>query len=401
MQLRTVRSRSLRFKVVASSLVLFAALLGLEGLAQMVGPSIPALKENHERTLLNPHPTRLWYTAPGTKEVEGAASTINALGMRGAMPIDPKPADIPRILVVGDSSLFGHGVNDPDTYPAQLQTVLQGLGHRTEVLNGSTPGYSTEQTRIFLEEVGWSLQPDLLVIGNLWSDNNFDSFRDVDLLHTQKAFSNPLASSALYRLLASAADVLRGGRGARIVTWTASDQDPTKLGRRVPLPRYAENLDAMVRDANARGIGVVFLTLTNIERVTMTLAAEEWSWEPYFKVQREVAAWHDLPNFDAQMVFVASNQKDPTDLFVDSMHPSALGHRIFAGYSAWRLVADGWPDTRRFFGKSESFPGTAVIDDGSVKEAAPFSAQSDLFRDPGGVPPPHPHEAGGRSGQGW
>lgn len=383
------RGRSVRFKLVAASVVLLVALAGLEGIARLLGPAIPAYTDGPagpDVVLLNGHPSRLWYTAPGVKSTPESVAHINVLGLRGELPAIPKPAGVTRVLVVGDSSLYGHGVNDDETFPAQLESALLGLGQRVEVVNGGTPGYSTEQTRLMLEELGWGLEPDLLVIGNLWSDNNFDSFRDADLLRTQKAFSNPLAGSALYRLAASWADVVRGGRGARLVSWTAGDQLPTEVGRRVPLPRYAENLDGMVRDALARNVGVAFLSLTNIERVATTV--EGWSWDPYFQVQREVAEWHGLPILDAQMVFVAANRDDPTELFVDSMHPSALGHRLLGQYSARRLVSGGWPGKQRFLGKAEPFPGTQVVDTKSPSGPRPPSAQEGLFKD---TSPPLPH----------
>ncbi|MES2642658.1 MAG: GDSL-type esterase/lipase family protein [Myxococcota bacterium] len=394
MQVGSRGGRSLRFKLVAASVVLVLTLGGLEAFARVVGPSIPAYTDGPsgpDVVLLNGHPSRLWYTAPGVKSTpnDGTAH-INRLGLRGDLPADPKPAGVPRVLVVGDSSLFGHGVEDDETFPAQLGSSLAGLGHPAEVVNGGTPGYSTEQTRLFLDEMGWDLRPDLLVIGNLWSDNNFDSFQDADLLRTQKAFANPLASSALYRMVASWADVLRGGRGARIVSWTAGDQLPTEVGRRVPLARYAENLDAMVREARARDIGVAFLALTNIDRIKD--GTKDWSWEPYFAVQREVAAWHGLPIFDAQLVFVGASRDDPTDLFVDSMHPSALGHRLLGQFAARRLVAAGWPDKQRHLGKAEAFPGTQVIDNGAPNGPRPPSAQDALFKDTSppmpGLPPP-------------
>ena len=39
-------------------------------------------------------------------------------------------------------------------------------------------GYSTEQTLRLLEEVGWSYEPDLVIVSNLFSDCNIDAFQD-------------------------------------------------------------------------------------------------------------------------------------------------------------------------------------------------------------------------------
>ena len=377
---RQPRGLSLRFKLTAAAAMLTITLVALEGVARVVGPMIPAYNDGDasgESVLLNPHPTRLWWTAPGVKKSAGFTAHINALGLRGDLPADPKPEGLPRVMVLGDSSLFGHGVADDETYPAQLQANLLAAGRAVEVINGATPGYSTEQTQVMLDEIGWALKPDLLIIGNLWSDNNFDSFQDADLLHTQHAFSGPLASSALYRLLATWADRAKGGRGAQIVRWTVDSQLPNEVGRRVPLARYAQNLEKMVQDATARGVGVVFLALTNTDRVSTNLTGA--SWDPYFAAQREVATFHKVPVIDAQSIFVGADLSDPSQLFVDTMHPSAQGHRLLASFTARRLIRDGWPDNQHYTASTDAFTGTTAIDNFEIGMRGPTSPQDRLF----------------------
>lgn len=371
---------SLRFKLTATLAVLVAVFAVLEVGARALAPFIPTYNEGEmvgEAVLLNAHPTRLWYTAPGVKRSAGFTAKINELGLRGPMPADPRPAGLRRVLVVGDSSLFGHGVADDETYPAQLQTELRGAGLSAEVINGGTPGYSTEQTRRMLDEIGWDLKPDLLIIGNLWSDNNFDSFRDQDLLATAEAFGGPLGRSAFYRLMVSWVDRARGGRGARLVTWTVDSQLPTEVGRRVPLARYAENLSAMAQDARARGVGVAFLALTNTTRLEMDLP--DASWAPYFAVQREVAAWYGVPLLEAQGAFLSAAFEDSSSLFVDTMHPSAFGHRLLAQLTARRLKRDGWPDKTTYGPRAEPFPGSQVVDHFKIGQRGGNSPQDRLF----------------------
>ncbi len=371
---------SLRFKIAAASVMLVVALVGLELAARFVAPIVPGYKispEKEEMVLLNSHPTRLWYTAPGVKQSAGFTASINELGLRGPLPADPKPADVPRILVVGDSSLFGHGVADNETLSAQLERALLGRGLRAEVINGGTPGYSTEQTLRFLDEVGWDLKPDLLLIGNLWSDNNYDWFQDADLLHTVNTFSGPLASSALFRISSTWVDRLKGGRGARIVSWTANSQVPTTAGRRVPLPQYAANLAKMMAQATEHGAGALVLSLTNIERIERGDSSKA-SWHPYFLAQAEIVRWFRVPMVDAHVVFTTA-AAEPSTLFVDSMHPSAKGFALLAKATA-RLLGDaGWPERERFAPRTEPFPGLSVEDAAETDVPAPLSPQEELF----------------------
>ncbi len=371
---------SLRFKVAAASVVLVVTLVALELAARVIAPVIPGYKvapEREEMVLLNSHPTRFWYTAPGVKRSAGFTASINALGLRGPLPADPKPADVPRILVVGDSSLFGHGVSDAETYPAQLERALLGRGIRAEVINGGTPGYSTEQTLRFLDEVGWGLQPDLLLIGNLWSDNNYDWFQDADLLHTVNTFSGPLASSALFRLSSTWLDRLKGGRGARIVSWTSNSQVPTSAGRRVPLPDYAANLAKMMAQATEHGAGALVLSLTNMERIDRG-DRDDFSWHPYFLAQAEIVRWFQVPMVDAHVVFTTAPGA-PSALFVDAMHPSGKGFALLAKATARLLGDGGWPERERYAPREEPFPGLSAEDAAETDVPAPLSPQEELF----------------------
>lgn len=121
---------------------------------------------------LQPHPTRIWSMTPGTQTQFGAEVRIDELGMRYS-EIEPNTQ---IWLTLGDSSIFGHGLNDQGTLHDQLERTLKIQGNNVDVLCGATPGYSTLQTLDYLNETGWDLNPDVLILGNLWSDNNFDFF---------------------------------------------------------------------------------------------------------------------------------------------------------------------------------------------------------------------------------
>jgi hypothetical protein len=58
----------------------------------------------------------------------GEGVTINALGLRTALPSPKQPGEW-RIAITGGSTAWGHEVLDADTIPVQLETILRRGGH--------------------------------------------------------------------------------------------------------------------------------------------------------------------------------------------------------------------------------------------------------------------------------
>jgi len=103
----------------------------------------------------------------------GTPVRVNGLGFRGP-DVAPAPASgVRRILLVGDSVVFGQGVREEDTVAAVLERTLNADGtRRVEVINGGVPGYDTLAELRLVETAGLPLHPDTLVVG--FSLNDFD-----------------------------------------------------------------------------------------------------------------------------------------------------------------------------------------------------------------------------------
>jgi hypothetical protein len=98
---------------------------------------------------------------------------INALGFRGPAPEPEKPEGLTRVLVFGDSFVFGVGVDPEHLVTTHLGEHLNARrGERYEVLNMGVSGYSTDQELLLLRERGAALEPDLVVL--VVCDNDFD-----------------------------------------------------------------------------------------------------------------------------------------------------------------------------------------------------------------------------------
>lgn len=364
-----------------SALVLVALAAVGEGAARLTDARFPEWTAGGgQGVLMAGHPTRLWGMAPGTHGNGSATATINTLGLRGALPELPRPAGRQRVLVLGDSSFFGHGIADDEALAPRLEAALRAAGVDADAVNGGVPGYSTEQTRLLLDEVGWSVEPTLLLIGNLWSDNNVDAFKDRDLLASARAGRSPLYRSALFRTVAVGVDRARGGEGAHVVTWTRDSTWPRSQDRRVPIADYAANLDAMARAAHDRGVGVVFLAPVNRGLLDGEFDVGGALWDVYFAAQAAVAAHHGVPVVSAR-AGMAAGGGDSRDLFVDVMHPSAAGAARIADEAARTLLAAGWPATPLLAGGG-AFDTSALHDDArtwALPSTRQQSIQSTLF----------------------
>jgi hypothetical protein len=167
-----------------SYLLLFCGLfLAFEGLTRLLRIHFPAIARSGEtdRGLWVYDGTKGWFHAPrssGRSDLGGPDTGevhINSLGLRGREIPIPKPGGVTRILVFGDSFVFGIGVDEPHVFTARLEDLLnreESSAGRYEVLNMGVSGYSTDQELILFEELAPRLAPDLVIL--VACDNDFE-----------------------------------------------------------------------------------------------------------------------------------------------------------------------------------------------------------------------------------
>lgn len=391
-----VRARALADSATAATRLAWLTLLVepalLEWSARRIdAPSLPEWRHDGDGMGMTGHATRLWGLAEGVIGNGTVTATINALGVRGPVPPVPRPAGQERVLILGDSTFFGHGIADGETIGQSLVRALAASGIRADAVDGGIPGYSSAQSLLLLDEVGWSLEPSLLLVGNLWSDNTVNGFLDADLLHTAASYGrNPLRHSAFFLLASQYFASRRDSPGARVILWTAKSEWPTNTSRRVPLQEYATNLDLIARRAADRGIGIAFLAPTNQGIVDRSLPPGA-AWDPYFAAQQAVADWQGVPVISCLRA-LQENPAPTSEEFVDVVHPSAVGAAAIAGEAARTLVAAGWP-AKRLQGRPEPFDASALVDGNPALrrfESPAVSPQGRLFPDVEGAAAPPP-----------
>jgi lysophospholipase L1-like esterase len=159
--------------VSACGAELFLRYLLLENQQSVIqSPQIPDLEKIQSNAL------SMWRLLPGLKDVvlktysvDGVAQRLpkefmlstNENGFRGE-PLKPLGSRV-RILALGDSTTFGLCVNDSETWPAQLQKLLNEEAgfEKYEVINGGVTGYTAYQVLRRIEE--WlALRPRIVIL---------------------------------------------------------------------------------------------------------------------------------------------------------------------------------------------------------------------------------------------
>ncbi|MFH0880793.1 MAG: SGNH/GDSL hydrolase family protein [Lentisphaerota bacterium] len=156
---------------------------------------------------------------PGLKGLfRGKPFSINRFGMRGEDYNLEKPPGMFRIAGLGDSVMFGWGVDQNDFYLKVLERKLNELPQphpRYEVMNFALPGYNTYMEVAAFEEKALPFHPDLVIIQFVNNDFGIPHF----MLRPPDPFT--LEKSFLWELIATR-------RG-----WISSDDEQNLIGDRL------------------------------------------------------------------------------------------------------------------------------------------------------------------------
>jgi len=189
--------------------------------------------------------TKGWFHQPGAtgrSDLGGpdrGEVRINGLGLRGRETSLAKPPGTRRVVVLGDSFVFGVGVDEEHLFTSRLAALL---GPAVEVLNLGVSGYSTDQEYILFQELGPRLGPDLVIL--VVCDNDFPGNTwDFDYEEYYKPYFTLDAGGGL-TLRGSPVPTLSGGQRAK--RWLAQRSNFWNFmrSRRTTLPLLEPALDA-------------------------------------------------------------------------------------------------------------------------------------------------------------
>ena len=190
---------------------------------------------------------------------------INSLGIRDDEPLSGE--GVFRIVALGDSSTFGMGVGQEESYPEVLERLLKARCGDTpiEVLNAGTIGYTSWQGLKWLERHGPSLRPAIVTFAFGTNDATRTDGRsdlDIEVGRGAAVIENVLRRSEFYLLLQNFVEGVK--------------PRPKRFDRRVPLPDFVRVLGRIVREAKRYGTPV----FVNLPYNTMLLPDAEIFREP-------------------------------------------------------------------------------------------------------------------------
>lgn len=94
-------------------------------------------------------------------KIPGTQVRISSQGLRDEEHVLPKPDGLRRAVCLGDSTTFGWGVEEPESWCSQLEGLL---GEGWETVNLGVPGANSVQEVQRLAVQGLRFEPDLVVV---------------------------------------------------------------------------------------------------------------------------------------------------------------------------------------------------------------------------------------------
>lgn len=109
---------------------------------------------------------------------------INSEGFRDHEYSAARTAGKERYLFLGDSVVYGYGLELEETLPKQLERQMAEAGRGAEVLNFGVSGYDAEQAVEFFKTNGLRFRPDHVIVGYTLNDSIYASM-ELDFFHDQ------------------------------------------------------------------------------------------------------------------------------------------------------------------------------------------------------------------------
>jgi lysophospholipase L1-like esterase len=277
----------------------------------------------------------------------------NAEGWREEeIPLAKEPGTL-RVVGIGDSVMFGWGVEESERYMDRLELGLNQAypQRRWQSLALAVPGYNLVMEVAALETFGLEYSPDLIIIGFSTNDFCLPNFvlprRSIWSLDSFLGLYLARGKAAAPRLVERLDVLIRppptgegaGGRGQRrptdfFATYCAPQNVPRAYRQLVGADSFLAALGRLVRIGRDHGIPVVFLH-QGIGQGFLPLGVTDEA-VPAEITQALAAATRleglIVADLTPRFRELLADGTDPATLLLSSAdpHPSALGHELIA-----------------------------------------------------------------------
>lgn len=294
---------------------------------------------------------------------DGSNVVINDLGLRDSPMTRSKPAGTIRILCLGDSFVFGLGVDAKDSFPERCEVILrESMGGDVEVVNCGVPAWGTDESRrFFLSNVG-ALKPDAVVLSIFVGNDTFDDLASDEftvenglLVPADRSSPLPwdrsLANSALWTLMKRIGNDLTETDKAPVVTTGGAKRrsmaemlevyrkiEISDSGARRGRDAITANVEMIRKTSNALGIRFGVLLIPALVEVddaafAQVLAREKLSpmdFDSSVAATRLAYRFGELgvPFLDLAPAFRDATQGDGRKLYLRNYHFNPTGHAI-------------------------------------------------------------------------
>ncbi|MEK7483210.1 MAG: hypothetical protein AABZ60_02635 [Planctomycetota bacterium] len=166
------RKKKLLFMLIWISFFFLGTEILWRGLGFKTLPEAPSMEGSEKLIGVPLHPGVCYSLVPNASGIHaGVQVKTNSLGFRDGPRSETKSPETLRILVLGDSMVFGQAVDQEKVFTRVLE---KKLGPPFEVWNAGHCAYNTKEEYFFFKHRGLKFQPDLVILGYCLVNDTID-----------------------------------------------------------------------------------------------------------------------------------------------------------------------------------------------------------------------------------
>lgn len=274
------------------------------------------------------NPDFAYIHTPGYRdELQDVQVRINSQGFRGPeFPIE-KPERVMRIMIIGDSVVFGWGAPQESLFPVRLQELLNEGGDDVEVISAGVGSWNTRTEYEYLRLLGVNYQPNIIVLVICHNDIEPKLTRQTHV-DKERLFPKPEPISYWrYSVKRAWGAAVRRSYVLSSLQWF--------INRRIFEPQFYDEQSPQWEDAKMALVGIIELCRARSIHLLVYLYCHVEAMSPPYDLYQDVLRSEQVPFFTLPLELCLDKQFKNS--IVDG-HANASGHRLIAQEMAKRLT---------------------------------------------------------------